>query len=123
LGEGKPARSLCPAPPARERLRYDEGFPPGGICVLPNLLATGGSLLARFANDVVLTFNGPELYNEGFQAAPHYQIPPYARPAYGELPCGPCYSRKVKRMLDVPTGSSVICKEQQNQPQGLAPAP
>jgi hypothetical protein len=65
----------------------------------------------------------PELYNEGFQAAPHFQLPPYARPAYGELPCGPCYSRKVKRMLDVPTGSSVICKEQQNQPQGQAPSP
>ncbi len=54
----------------------------------------------------------PELYNEQLQPTPHYQLPCYARPAYGELPRGVCYSQKIKRMLKVPTGCVGVYKDQ-----------
>jgi outer membrane protein TolC len=41
-----------------------------------------------------------ELYDESFQPTPRYELPPYARPAYGELPTRVWYSRAMRRMLD-----------------------
>jgi len=52
-----------------------------------------------------------ELYNEQFQPTAALQFPGYARPAYGCLPPGVCYSQDMKRMLRVPTGRTRIFKE------------
>jgi hypothetical protein len=41
-----------------------------------------------------------ELYDETFQPTPRYELPVYARPAYGELPPRVWYSRSIRRMLD-----------------------
>lgn len=41
-----------------------------------------------------------ELYDENFQPTPRYELPEYARPAYGELPPRVWYSRSIRRMLD-----------------------
>lgn len=50
----------------------------------------------------------PELYNEAHQPAASFQLPGYARPAYGELPDRVCHSRRIKRMLEVPTGYAEV---------------
>jgi outer membrane protein TolC len=50
----------------------------------------------------------PELYNEQYQPTPSYQLPHYAQPAYGQLPDRVLYSHKIRRMLHVPPGQSVI---------------
>jgi Arc/MetJ family transcription regulator len=53
----------------------------------------------------------PRLYDEQHQPAPHYQLPPHARPAYGELVPGLWYSRKMKRMLKVPNGQAGVYRD------------
>jgi len=58
----------------------------------------------------------PELYNEQLQPTPHYQLPCYARPAYGRLPSGVCYSHKIKRMLKVPNGCAGVHKDEADSP-------
>ena len=50
----------------------------------------------------------PHLYDDRYQPAPSYQLPPDALPAYGELPEDVHYSDRVRRMLAVPVGTSVI---------------
>ncbi len=65
----------------------------------------------------------PELYNERYQPDPHYQLPPYARPAYGTLPHGVCYSHKMKRMLEIPTGRTEVHSDLPNRLQGRPPVP
>jgi hypothetical protein len=52
-----------------------------------------------------------ELYDEKYQPEPYFQLPPYAMPAYGELLPGLWYSRLLRRMEDVPPGSSAIHAE------------
>jgi len=56
----------------------------------------------------------PELYDERYQPTPNYELPEYSMPPYGELP--PCvwYSKKVKRMLHVPPGQSMIFQPENN---------
>ena len=63
---------------------------------------------------LVLDENGfwPELYDEEFQPEPFYQLPCYALPGYGELP-HVWYSKRIKRMLHIPPGTSMIHREQQ----------
>jgi hypothetical protein len=48
-----------------------------------------------------------ELYDEDYQPEPYYQLPAWALPAYGHLP-HVWYSRRVRRMLDVPPGNAMI---------------
>jgi hypothetical protein len=50
----------------------------------------------------------PELYDERYQPSVNYQLPDHALPAYGQLPGRVHYSKKVRRMLHVPPGQSVI---------------
>ncbi len=50
----------------------------------------------------------PQLYDERYQPVVNYQLPEYAQPAYGLLPDRVLYSKKVRRMLHVPPGQSVI---------------
>jgi len=57
-----------------------------------------------------------ELYREHHQPAVQYQLPGYARPAYGRLPCNVCYSAKVRRMHCVPTGHTEVYREQPHVP-------
>jgi hypothetical protein len=61
-----------------------------------------------------------KLYDEQYQPAPAFQLPGYARPAYGCLPPGVCYSQEVRRMQRVPTGRSRIFRSApQQQPAPL----
>jgi hypothetical protein len=66
------------------------------------------------------------LYDEARQPPPNYQLPEYCQPVYGELP-RVWYSKKIKRMLDVPAGQSVIFRpagSQEEEPEEVpAPAP
>lgn len=48
------------------------------------------------------------LYDESVQLTPYYQLPPYAFPYYGELPRGLHYSRLMRRMEQVPPGTSMF---------------
>jgi len=64
-----------------------------------------------------------ELYNEQHQPTPRHQLPCYARPAYGSLPRNACYSRQIKRMLKVPTGTPMICKPSTDQPENETAEP
>ena len=48
------------------------------------------------------------LYDESVQPTPYYQLPPHAFPYYGELPNGLHFSREIRRMEDVPSGTSMI---------------
>jgi outer membrane protein TolC len=50
----------------------------------------------------------PELYRVDFQPEPNFHLPDYGSPVYGELPPGVWYSHKMKRMLHVPAGQTVI---------------
>jgi hypothetical protein len=52
-----------------------------------------------------------ELYDDEYQPEPHYQLPPFALPAYGELPACVWHSHAIKRMYAVPTGISTISRE------------
>ena len=49
-----------------------------------------------------------ELYNEDFQPDLNHQLPEHARPAYGELPPQLRFSPEIKRMNQIPTGTSLI---------------
>ena len=49
-----------------------------------------------------------ELNNEKYQPEPYFQLPPYAQPAYGELPRGVWHSHLIRSMYDVPTGISTV---------------
>ena len=49
-----------------------------------------------------------ELYDDQHQPQPSYQLPDYALPAYGHLHPHLKYSHRMKRMLHVPTGTSMI---------------
>lgn len=49
-----------------------------------------------------------QLFDEDYQPAPNLQLPDYALPAYGRLPRGTCPSHKIKRMLLVPPGQTMI---------------
>ena len=49
-----------------------------------------------------------QLYDEQYQPTPAYQLPSYSLPAYGYLHPHLKYSHKMKRMLDVPTGTAAI---------------
>ena len=49
-----------------------------------------------------------KLYDEQYQPAPYYQLPDYARPAYGELHPRLKYSPKIRRMETTPDGTSMI---------------
>ena len=49
-----------------------------------------------------------QLYDETYQPTPNYQLPDYALPVYGELPHGTWPSHKIKRMLHVPPGQTII---------------
>lgn len=60
-----------------------------------------------------------ELYDEEFQPEPFYQLPCYALPGYGELP-PVWYSKRMKRMLHIPPGTSMIHRQEQPDPQGEA---
>ncbi len=53
-----------------------------------------------------------ELYNRDQQPEVVTQLPQYALPAYGHLPHGVWYSKKVRRMLDVPTGTSSLGRDE-----------
>jgi hypothetical protein len=53
----------------------------------------------------------PYLYDENRQPTPAYDIPCYAQPVFGELPCGVWYSHKVRRMLKVPPGHSEVHRD------------
>ena len=48
------------------------------------------------------------LYDESVQPTPYYQLPPHAYPFYGELPHGLHFSREIRRMQDVPPGTSML---------------
>jgi hypothetical protein len=48
------------------------------------------------------------LYDENLQPEPNYQLPDYGRPIYGELPPGTWPSHRIRRMLAVPPGETVI---------------
>jgi hypothetical protein len=50
----------------------------------------------------------PELYADDFEPQPNFHLPNYGAPVYGELPPGPWFSDKMKRMLHVPPGETVI---------------
>ncbi len=65
----------------------------------------------------------PELYNDDFQPAPAYQLPPYALPGYGWLAPGPLYSRRMKRMLHIPAGCSSVFRPKVSTREGAAPLP
>ena len=49
-----------------------------------------------------------ELYDDQHQPQASYQLPDYALPAYGPLHPHLKYSHKIKRMLHVPTGTSMV---------------
>ena len=49
-----------------------------------------------------------ELYDDQYQPEPRFQLPGYALPGYGELHPRLRYSPKMRRMLCVPTGTSMI---------------
>lgn len=65
-----------------------------------------------FLDTEVLTVNErglwEGLYDESIQPTPYYQLPPHAFPFYGELPRGLHYSRLMRRMEQVPVGTSMI---------------
>lgn len=65
-----------------------------------------------FLDTEVLTVNEQGLwdglYDESLQPTPYYQLPPHAFPFYGELPQGLHYSRDVRRMEEVPPGTSMF---------------
>lgn len=48
------------------------------------------------------------LYDESVQPTPYYQLPPYAYPFYGELPRGLHFSQELRRMEQVPPGTSMF---------------
>jgi len=48
------------------------------------------------------------LYDEDYQPTPNLQLPDYAVPVYGQLPRGVWPSHKIKRMLHVPPGQTLI---------------
>ncbi|MBC8354909.1 MAG: TolC family protein [Planctomycetes bacterium] len=48
------------------------------------------------------------LYDESVQPTPYYQLPPHAYPFYGELPRGLHFSTDIRRMEQVPPGTSMI---------------
>jgi outer membrane protein TolC len=50
----------------------------------------------------------PELYQMEFQPQPNLHLLDYGSPVYGDLPPGPWFSHKMKRMLHVPPGETVI---------------
>ncbi|MBN2476405.1 MAG: TolC family protein [Pirellulales bacterium] len=54
----------------------------------------------------------PELYNEQYEPVADFRFRTYACSAYGDLPRGVCYSRGVRQMFCVPTGSPTVHKEQ-----------
>ena len=49
----------------------------------------------------------PGLRDEKLQPSPCYQLPPYALPAYGQLP-RVWHSKEIRRMCEVPTGVSML---------------
>jgi outer membrane protein TolC len=65
-----------------------------------------------------------ELYDEAFQPEPYYQLPPEAMPAYGGLP-HLLYSKKIRRMEQVPVGVSTVHggDEADFAPLGVPPLP
>ncbi len=56
----------------------------------------------------------PKLYNEDYQPLLRYELP--LVPPYGTLPRHIWYSHKVKRMLKVPPGQTLIFQSEQNTP-------
>ncbi|MCL4203288.1 MAG: TolC family protein [Pirellulaceae bacterium] len=64
-----------------------------------------------------------ELYVEDFQPQPNFHLPNYGAPVYGELPPGPWFSHKMKRMLHVPPGETVIFRPDASpgEPERLPP--
>jgi hypothetical protein len=58
------------------------------------------------------------LYDEGYQPIPNLQLPEYALPVYGQLPRGTLPSHKIKRMLHVPPGQTMIFR-----PDGTSASP
>lgn len=59
-----------------------------------------------------------ELYQMDFQPQPNLHLLDYGSPVYGDLPPGPWFSHKMKRMLYVPPGETAIF-----QPAGAADQP
>jgi outer membrane protein TolC len=57
----------------------------------------------------------PELYRDDFQPEPNFHLPDYGAPVYGDLPPGLWFSPRIKRMLYVPPGETVIFR-QENEP-------
>ena len=49
-----------------------------------------------------------QLYDQDHQPTTNYQLPDYALPVYGQLPRGTWPSHKIKRMMHVPPGRTVI---------------
>ena len=49
-----------------------------------------------------------ELYDEHYQPEGYYQLPPEAMPAYGTLPHGLMFSKKMRRMINVPVGLPMV---------------
>ena len=62
-----------------------------------------------------------ELYDEEHQPTPMFQIPGYARPAYGCLHPRLKYSDKIRRMECVPTGASMIHDPERNRVRAESP--
>ena len=56
-----------------------------------------------------------ELYDEEYKPTPAFQLPGYARPAYGRLHPRLKYSDKIRRMQCVPTGVSMIHDPDRNR--------
>jgi hypothetical protein len=49
-----------------------------------------------------------QLYDEDYQPTPNLQLPDYALPVYGQFPRGTWPSHRIKRMLHVPPGQTII---------------
>jgi len=65
----------------------------------------------------------PMLYNGQFQPEPNYQLHGYGRPVYGELPRRAWHSHKMKRMLHVPAGNTMIFEPHSSRPSPVEEIP
>lgn len=65
----------------------------------------------------------PMLYDEQFQPEPNHQLHNYGRPIYGELPRRGWHSHKMKRMLNVPAGNTMIFDPHNTRRQPLEEIP
>jgi hypothetical protein len=57
----------------------------------------------------------PELYDEEYQPEPYFQLALYGQPVYGQLVPGLWYSHYLRRMVNVPPGTSAVHDSNQDQ--------